>query len=112
VCAGHGAHHNYGMISLDLRLRIGREEEAPYACSYCNRRFFSKLPRHGYGVITLDLRLSIGGEEDAACACSCCNRKFLGKQPLGGHQNVRELEGTAGTRKHRRSWTWAWGHDS
>jgi hypothetical protein len=29
------AHHNYGMISLDLRLRIGREEEAPYACSYC-----------------------------------------------------------------------------
>jgi hypothetical protein len=81
------------------------------ANSYCNRRFFSKLPRHSYGVITLDLRLTIGGEEDAACACSCCNRKFFGKQSLGGHQNAHELESAAGTRKRRRSWTWACGHD-
>jgi DNA-directed RNA polymerase subunit RPC12/RpoP len=105
------SHGDYGEISLDLRLSIGREEEAPYACSYCNRRFFSKLPPHGCGLITLDLRLSIGREEDAAYACSCCNGKFLSKQPLGSHQNTHELEGTAGTRKRRLDWAGAWDHD-
>ncbi|KAM0895457.1 hypothetical protein ACQ4PT_023822 [Festuca glaucescens] len=72
------AHHDYGVISLDLNL------EPPSS------------PQRLIG------RNRDREEAQASYACSFCVRRFLSKQALGGHQNAHRLVRDAGTRKRKR----------